>query len=148
MVYFAMYKGSVMNGVEKVLKVLDLLHGNPSENVKVDEQGFIVEFMEKNIPYFEIEELLIEVLADIDDGSKNKMIEELKAKHDELKARWLANELVSLKDFMFLTGLSRDMIEKFIGYSQMNLKYYQLHEGSKIFFKRSDWLSYQKYLEN
>lgn len=136
-----------MTGIDKILKALNLLQGNPSDAVKVNEQGEIIELMDNSIPYFEIQELLIDALGDIDDGSKDEIIAKLKAKHDDLKTRWENDETVTLKEFVYITGLSRDMVEKFIGYNPVHLKYYQAGKGAKIFFKRSDWLEFQKYIQ-
>ena len=133
-------------GLDKIIKVINLLSSG-HDAVTVDTEGNITDFLEDSIPYFEINQLLIESLGYLDDGSKDKEILKLKQKQDDLLNRWKRDELVSMKEFMHLTGLSRDMIDSHIRNRPLSLKYYQLAEGKKVFFKKSDWDNFKKYME-
>ena len=50
------------DGFEKIVKAINLLSGK-SDTVTVDAEGYITDFSEESIPYFEINQLLIESLA-------------------------------------------------------------------------------------
>ncbi|HFQ61347.1 MAG TPA: hypothetical protein ENK39_03485 [Epsilonproteobacteria bacterium] len=134
-------------GLDKIIKAINLLSSG-HDAVTVDTEGYITDFLEDSIPYFEINQLLIESLGYLDDGSKDKEILKLKQKQDDLLNRWERDELVSMKDFIYLTALSRDMIDKYIRKNPFPLKYYQVEEGTKLFFKKSDWEDFKKYMES
>ena len=88
-----------------------------------------------------------ESLGFLDDGTKDVEIARLKKKQAELLSRWDRDELVTMRDFIFLTGLSRDMVDRYIRHKPLSLKYHQLGEGTKIYFKKSDWDEFKSYME-
>jgi len=133
-------------GLDKIIKAINLLSSG-HDAVTVDTEGYITDFLEDSIPYFEINQLLIESLEYLDDGTKDMVINQLKKKHDDLLHRWERDELVSMKEFIFLTGLSRDLIDRYIKHTPLALKYHQVSEGTKVFFKKSDWEDFKKYME-